>query len=77
MKSDFFKKRVKKVDKPEQGHFHKHYLVNTKFEFEPLDPEEHGEDAYRRVEYAVMMCNSPCNNVKKVKVEKELTLDEQ
>lgn len=58
-------------------HVHKHYFTQTKFEFEPLDPNEFGEDTYRRVEYAYMMCNSPCNHVKKSKVEKELKLDEQ
>lgn len=56
-------------------HTHKHYFAQTKYEFEPLDPEEHGEEAYRRVEYAVMMCNSPCNHVKKIEVVKGVPLN--
>ena len=58
-------------------HQHKFYFVTTKKEFEPLNPEKYQEeDLYKMVEYAVLMCNSPCNAVKKVIVKKEVKLDE-
>lgn len=60
----------------ELPHRHRHYFTTTKTEFEPLDPEEFGEDAYRRAEFAYMMCNSPCNHVKKVPVHKEAHLED-
>lgn len=57
-------------------HRHKHYLADTKIVFEPVDPEKFGEeDLYKRVEYAVLMCNSPCNDVKKVEIRKETKLN--
>lgn len=39
-------------------HRHKYMLVNTKKEFEPVDPEEvQGiSDLYRMVDYAIMVC---------------------
>jgi hypothetical protein len=53
-------------------HKHKHYFVTLKTEFEPIDPSEFDEDdLFKKVEYAVLMCNSPCNDVKKVIVRKE------
>lgn len=78
MKSDFFK-RKKPVEQNNsvKAHIHKHYFVQNKYEFELLDPEKFGEDIYKRVEYTYLMCNSPCNHVKKVIVKKELSLDEQ
>lgn len=56
-------------------HQHKFYYVSIKHEFEPLDPEQFGEDIYRRIEYMYLMCNSPCNAVKKVVVNKEFRDD--
>jgi hypothetical protein len=59
-------------------HTHKHYFVTNKTEFEPVDPDKYEEeDLYRKNEYAILMCNSPCNDVKKVIVRKEVKLDEQ
>lgn len=58
-------------------HVHKHYFVTQKTEFEAIDPEKFGEeDLYRKIDYAVLMCNSPCNDVKKVIIKKGVSLDE-
>ena len=59
-------------------HKHKHYFTTTKTEFEPVNPEKYNEeDLYKRTEYAYMMCNSPCNNVKKIKVVKGMSLEDE
>lgn len=58
-------------------HVHKHYFVKNSKEFEPIDPDKYGvEDMYIMKEYALLMCNSPCNDVKKVIVRKEVRLDD-
>lgn len=56
-------------------HEHKHYFSSTKTEFEQLNPSIYGEDIYKRVDYAYLMCNSPCNDIKKVVVKKEPSSD--
>lgn len=64
-------------------HRHKFYFVTVKKEFEPvgmldsmsLDSEKE-KDLYEMREYAYLMCNSPCNKVKKVIVEKEVKANE-
>jgi hypothetical protein len=58
-------------------HVHRHYMTDTKVMFEPVSPEKYGEeDLYKRVEYAILMCNSPCNDVKKVTVKKEAQIND-
>lgn len=53
-------------------HVHKHYFISNKTEFEAVDPEKYGEeDLYKKVDYVLLMCNSPCNDVKKVVVRKD------
>lgn len=57
-------------------HIHKHYFVKNIKEFEAIDPDKFGaEDLYVLREYALLMCNSPCNDIKKVIIRKELKLD--
>ena len=57
-------------------HVHKYYFSDNKIVFEPIDPEKFGEeDLYKRVEYAILMCNSPCNDVKKVEIRKEVNIN--
>jgi hypothetical protein len=52
--------------------------VKNVVEFEAIDPEKFAEeDLFKKKEYALLMCNSPCNDVKKVIIRKELKLDEQ
>lgn len=59
-------------------HKHKHYFVKNTVEFEAVDPEKFDqEDLFHKKEYALLMCNSPCNDVKKVIIRKEIRLDEQ
>jgi hypothetical protein len=65
-----------------KDHKHKHYMVTTKKEFEPIDPSIYQDipeladaDLYEMIEYAYLMCNSPCNDIKKVVVRKEISLN--
>lgn len=62
-------------------HKHKHYFVTVKKEFEPIEMLDamnidSDQDLYVMREYAYLMCNSPCNDVKKVIVRKEVKADE-
>lgn len=47
-----------------EPHQHKFYYMTTKTTFEPVGDDD--SDLYRRVEYFYLMCNSPCNAVKRV-----------
>ena len=71
------------IDLLKQNHVHKYYFTTSKKEFEPINPDAYastpelaGLDLYEMVEYAVLMCNSPCNDVKKVMIRKEISPDE-
>jgi hypothetical protein len=71
------------IDLLKQNHVHKYYFTTSKKEFEPINPDSYGDvlalaglDLYEMVEYAVLMCNSPCNDVKKVIIHKETSYNE-
>lgn len=49
-------------------HSHNHRFQTTKKEFIPLDPEKYGEDIYKMIEYAILLC--VCKDVVKVEVKK-------
>lgn len=77
MNSDIFKRKAKATENnysTETAHKHKHYFVKNVKEFEQLDSDN--PEIYELVEYALVMCNSPCNHIKKVRIYKEDEVDE-
>lgn len=61
-----FKKTDKTYPNPE-AHQHKFYYMTSKSVFEPVQLEHYKDkNLYERIEYIYLMCNSPCNAVKRV-----------